>query len=125
LPARSASGQRADEGLELRLSGTARQCDALEVIRDIEFVVGLPGAAARGPHRALTKALETQEAIGQRLLQAREGDALAKDQHAADHHQIARPIHPQPRGIDAGHAFALVATHRRAFFSHARQVALK
>jgi hypothetical protein len=118
------ASQRADEGLELRLSGAARQHDSLQVIREIELVVGLPVAACRGLQRALTKAPEAQKAVGQRLVQPRERDALAKNQHAANHHQIARPIHPQPCGVDTGHAFALVA-HRCGILPYVAQVALK
>ena len=43
--------------------------------------------------------------------QTRERDPLAKDQHPANHHQVAGAVHPQPGGIDSGNAFALGRGH--------------
>ena len=61
---------------------------------------------------ALAEALEHQEALLDHAAQARRATPLAEQQHAADHHEVVRAVHAQPRGVDRGHLFASGGGHR-------------
>ena len=55
---------------------------------------------------------EDQETLANDLLEPLERNLFAKQQDAANHHQIRRTIHPQPSGIDRRETFALGRSHR-------------
>ena len=95
-----------DERLKLRGCRLSRQCDAYNVAIEIKCRVAFPKCAATRFDGALAESRENQ-------------------QHAADHHQIRRTIHPQPSGIDCGEAFAFGRSHRREAGSAVARVALR
>ena len=101
----------AHQRFQLGVARAARQLDPHDVVREVEMLVALPVITARGLYRPLTKARIAQKARGHRRAQALHRDALVHREHAADHHEIARPIHAQPGDVHAGHAFALLVRH--------------
>ena len=76
---------------------------------EVEFGVRLPERAGGCLDGAHAETLEHQEAIADDLAQAPKREPFAEHQHAADHHQVVRTIHAQPRGVDRGHFFAFRA----------------
>src|SRR5438034_7711210 len=101
----------AHQRFQLGVARAARQIDPHDVVCEIETLVALPLITAGGLYRSLTKAWIAQKARRYRPAQARHRDALVHGEHAADDHEIARPIHAQPGDVYAGHAFALLVRH--------------
>ena len=64
------------------------------------------GDGIYGLDRPLPEPLENQETLGDDGTQLFEIEALAKDEHPTDHHEVVRTVHPQPRGIHRGDLFA-------------------
>src|SRR5438094_10270247 len=79
---------------------------------EIEGRIALPKRSACRFNGALTKAAEDQETLANDLLEPLERNLFAKQQDAANHHQIRRTIHPQPSGIDRRETFAVGLSHR-------------
>ncbi len=69
-------------------------------------------ALAYGFDRDIAKPPEDEEALRDEGAQPCERDAIAEHQHAANHHAIRGPVHPQPGGVDRRHPFALAHGHR-------------
>ena len=74
---------------------------------EVEVRIVAPPSTRGSPHRALAKAPEHEESLVHDVAQPRERKRPVEHQHAADHHQVGRPIHPQPRGVDRRDLFAL------------------
>ena len=88
-----------------------RQARAHEVAAEIEVLVGHPVRAQRVLARAAAEPREGEEAFLERAAEAPEIDAGIEHDDPDDHHQVGRAIHPEPCGIDRGHAFRF-AGHR-------------
>jgi hypothetical protein len=73
----------------------------------------------------LPEPVEAQEAGTKGVAKRGDGYALMEQQHAADDHEIARPIHPQPGDIDARHALAFLFGHGEKRFAGNSRNALK
>jgi hypothetical protein len=94
------AGKPAYERLQLTLSCGAGKRHVDHVVIEIEFVGRLPECGRRRLHGPLQKAPETHEALGHNGLQRIHADRLREREHGADHHQVARTVHPQPCGVD-------------------------
>jgi hypothetical protein len=73
---------------------------------DVEVAIIPPVRAGRRLRGHLPKTPEDEKAFVDDTAQTRERQAAVEHQHAADHHQVGGPIHPQPRGIDRRKLFA-------------------
>src|SRR5215471_17601558 len=74
--------------------------------------IRLPNGEARELDGPLPETPEVEKALLDDVDESCVANALGKEQHAADHHQIARPIHPEPRGVDCRDLFAPRDAHR-------------
>ena len=99
-------GESAYERLQLALAGSAGKRDMNDVMIEIEVVGGLPERGRRRLHGTLKEAAKAHEALGHHSLHGIQADRLREGEHGADHHQVARTIHPQPCGIDRRNLFA-------------------
>ena len=104
--------QSRDQRFELARSRPSGEGDTHHMMIEIELRIGFPERRGGRLDRALTESPEHEESFGENRFQSRKREALAKQQHPANHHQIRRAIHPQPCGVDGGNAFALVRGHR-------------
>ena len=94
------------ELLEFLAARAARKRRVDDVALDVEVLVGLPVRARGRLDGALLEPAEHEEALGDHPPQARDRETLVHQQHAADHHQVLRPVHAQPRGVDRGNLLA-------------------
>ena len=104
LPARPRRIERrrrkaADERLQLALAGRPRKRHVNHVVIEIEVGGGLPERAGRRFNGTLKETTEPDEPLGNHGAQRIDGHRLREREHGADHHQVARTIHPQPRGV--------------------------
>jgi hypothetical protein len=104
----------ADERLQLARPGPARQPGRDDVVRKIECRIGLPVGRPVRVHRPLAEARVAQEMPADRRGDPRVVDAVAQRHDRADHHQVVRPVHPQPRGVHGGHPVASSGRHQWA-----------
>ena len=104
--------QLRDQRFELARARTSSQRRAHHMVIEIEARIVFPECRGRRFDRALTEAPEHEKSFGKDRFQSRKRETLPKQQHPANHHEIRRAIHPQPRGVDGGNAFALVRGHR-------------
>jgi hypothetical protein len=114
-------GKLAHERLQLASACVSGQRDALDVVTERETRDAFPVGDAEALHRTLAEPVELEEALAEDAHQPIETDAIGEQQHRADHHQIARPVHPQPCGVDRRDLFAPGNAHRRMFAGRARK----
>ena len=105
------AGQIRDELLQRLFAAPPRQARAMDMAREVELRVVAPIGDAGADLDALAETSMRRQSLAELRLQPLQRDRPLEHQDADDHHQIVRPIHPQPRQIDRRHAFA--ATHDR------------
>jgi hypothetical protein len=93
--------------LQLRLVVACRQRHVVQVAVEVEVGVVLPPGAGGVVHHLLPEAAVAEQARLQGAPQAGIVHRPGEDHHADDHHQVGRPVHPQPGGVDRGDALAL------------------
>ena len=93
-------GEPRDERLELLLARGTRQRDVNQVMLDVEVVGRLPKGAGRRLHRPLAEAPEPEKPFLDRPSQRARRHSLREREHRADHHQVARMVHPEPSRVD-------------------------
>ncbi len=71
------------------------------------WIVHPPGGATGIGLHALAKPWKRQQAAGQQRFELASVDRAIENHDPDDDHQVARPVHAQPGGIDAGHALAM------------------